>query len=185
MSTFPREVLLESIADDLDTLVRTWAFAAVKVCMSWSPPTDARQRQKHFFTVTAASANTTAPTTPYQISSGAYLIMIGLYVHVLRKRGLGQNRLLASAIIALFVLCTAHCVLVLAAVATRTSLELRLILHLAGGPVPHGRLPLLVPTAGGLSLAANVVYVTAKCVPHVSRGSLLIGTYIALPKCAS
>jgi hypothetical protein len=112
------------------------------------------------------------------------LIMIALYVHVLRKRGLGQNCLLASATIALFVLCTAHCVLVLAAVATRTTLELRLIRHLAGGPVPDGRLQ-LIPTAGGLSLAANVVYVTAKCVPHVSRGSLRIDTCVALPKCAS
>ncbi|KAJ7683734.1 hypothetical protein B0H14DRAFT_2654684 [Mycena olivaceomarginata] len=91
--------------------------------------------------------------------------MIALYVHVLRKRGLGQNRLLASATIALFVLCTAHCVLVLVAIATRTVFELEFFGGFAGGPGVDEALQL-----GALSLVANMVYVTAKCsvdvLPH-------------------
>ncbi|KAF7336423.1 hypothetical protein MSAN_02296300 [Mycena sanguinolenta] len=73
---------------------------------------------------------------------GAYLIMIALYVHVLRKRGLGRSRFLAFATIALFVLCTAHCALVLAVVAKQTTYVLGI----------HGSF-----TAGGLSAAANAV----------------------------
>jgi hypothetical protein len=99
--------------------------------------------------------------------------MIAFYVYVLQKRGLGQHRLLAAATIALFVLCTAHCVLVLAAIVTRSALKLEHIAHLAGALSPKLQ---LILTVGRLSLAANVVYVTAKCVPHVSRGSLLVDT---------
>ncbi|KAF7339201.1 hypothetical protein MVEN_01997500 [Mycena venus] len=91
---------------------------------------------------------------------GAYLVMIALYVHFLRKRGLGQNRLLASATIVLFVLCTAHWVLVLAVIAKRSTLELGLI-GSRGGSLSLDRTQRLGQTLGGLSLAANVVYVTA------------------------
>ncbi|KAJ6491159.1 hypothetical protein C8R45DRAFT_928984 [Mycena sanguinolenta] len=84
--------------------------------------------------------------------------MIALYVHVLRKRGIGQKCFLAFATIALFALCTAHCVLVLAASATMTSKELGLI---RGGISEE---LVLVQTLSGLSVAANVIYVTAKCI---------------------
>ncbi|KAJ7860780.1 hypothetical protein B0H13DRAFT_2282560 [Mycena leptocephala] len=90
---------------------------------------------------------------------GAYLIMFVFYVQVLHKRGLGRNRFLAKATIALFVLCTTHCVLVLAAVAKRSTLDLAVLLLVEGDPVPKGQ-PLM-PILRGLSLAANVVYVTA------------------------
>jgi hypothetical protein len=99
--------------------------------------------------------------------------MIAFYVYVLQKHGLGQHRLLAAATIALFVLCTAHCVLVLAAIVTRSALKLERIAHLAGALSPKLQ---LILTVGRLSLAANIVYVTAKCVPHVSRSSLLVDT---------
>ncbi|KAJ7839216.1 hypothetical protein B0H14DRAFT_2588071 [Mycena olivaceomarginata] len=135
MSTFPPEVIPE-IIDDLDKLVRTWAFAAVR-----------------------------AETFLYGDGGrrSAYLIMIALYVRVLRKRRLGQNRLLASATMVLFVLCTAHCVLVLAVIAMRSTFELGLIRHrdLGGGLRFLERKQRVVQTLGGLSLAANVVYVTA------------------------
>ncbi|KAJ6484927.1 hypothetical protein C8R45DRAFT_1099071 [Mycena sanguinolenta] len=92
---------------------------------------------------------------------GAYLIMIALYVHVLRKRGLGQKRFLAFAIIALFILCTAHCVLVLAAIATTTTV----LADITDGR----RLPLLslLQTGNNLSVAANGVYVTANVLADV------------------
>ncbi|KAF7344693.1 hypothetical protein MVEN_01629600 [Mycena venus] len=80
---------------------------------------------------------------------GAYLIMIALYVHVLRKRGLGQNRLLSSATIALFVLCTAHCFLALAVVATRTTLEVSAIGNFVGGSIPRRRATVKEALPGG------------------------------------
>ncbi|KAJ7195071.1 hypothetical protein GGX14DRAFT_677452 [Mycena pura] len=79
--------------------------------------------------------------------------MMVFYIQVIRERGLARNRLLASATIALFIPCTAHCALVLAAAARAGSLD----------PVIVGqsqvRLRLLEDK---LSQAANIAYVTAK-----------------------
>ncbi|KAJ6474880.1 hypothetical protein C8R45DRAFT_383157 [Mycena sanguinolenta] len=98
---------------------------------------------KEIQSVVNALVRTWACTAAETFLYGIYLIMIAQYVYVLRKRGIGRNRFLAFATIALFVLCTAHCVLVLVDIGTRTPL---LQLH---------------TTVGGVSLAANVVYVTA------------------------
>jgi hypothetical protein len=108
--------------------------------------------------------------------------MFVFYVQVLHKRGLGRNRFLAKATITLFVLCTTHCVLVLAAVAKRSTLDLAVLLLVGGDPVPKGK-PLM-PILRGLSLAANVVYVTAKYVLSFFVVYDLL-THLALPKRAS
>ncbi|KAF7353477.1 hypothetical protein MSAN_01537300 [Mycena sanguinolenta] len=96
---------------------------------------------------------------------GAYLVMMVLYVQVLRERGLGKNRLLPLATIALFVLCTAHCILVLVVVvhATRSAVDTGSLASLAGqDSVPaHGEQLLIPERTTMLSLAANVIYVTA------------------------
>ncbi|KAJ7830708.1 hypothetical protein B0H14DRAFT_3143414 [Mycena olivaceomarginata] len=83
---------------------------------------------------------------------------MAFYVQVIRKRGLGRNRLLASATIALFVLCTAHCVLVLAAVATAGSWGM-VVVGQPTGDLSLDEIQLGLLTYN-LSLAANIVYVT-------------------------
>ncbi|KAF8176385.1 hypothetical protein K438DRAFT_2022602 [Mycena galopus ATCC 62051] len=45
---------------------------------------------------------------------GVYATMFGFYLHVLRKHGVMRNRFLIVARISLFLLCTAHCALLLA-----------------------------------------------------------------------
>ncbi|KAF8180456.1 hypothetical protein K438DRAFT_1976645 [Mycena galopus ATCC 62051] len=90
---------------------------------------------------------------------GAYLILIAFYVNVLRIRGLGQNRLLASATMVLFVLCTAHCALVVAVVAVNSNVSIGIMGEMLGDTSSEALQ--LEPTEDGLSLAANVVYVTA------------------------
>ncbi|KAJ7494144.1 hypothetical protein FB451DRAFT_1388251 [Mycena latifolia] len=45
---------------------------------------------------------------------GVYLIMFGFYLDILRTQGVANHRFLTVAIISLFVLCTAHCTLVIA-----------------------------------------------------------------------
>ncbi|KAJ7919225.1 hypothetical protein B0H13DRAFT_2320641 [Mycena leptocephala] len=148
MSAFPRDALqAPSITSSftpevLNDVVGTWACGA-----------------KHFFTVTAARAAPINGRPLTSVPSGAYLIMFVFYVQVLHKRGLGRNRFLAKATITLFVLCTTHCVLVLATVAKRSTQDLAVLLLVGGDPVPKGK-PLM-PILRGLSLAANVVYVTA------------------------
>lgn len=115
------------------------------------------------------------------VPSGGYLIMFVFYVHVLHKRGLGRNRFLAKATIALFFLCTTHCVLVLAAAAKSSTLDLAVLLLVGGDPVPKGK-PLM-PIRRGLSLAANVVCHCQVCLEFFVVHDLL--THLALPKRAS
>jgi len=45
---------------------------------------------------------------------GVYATLFGFYLHVLRKHGIMRNRFLTVATISLFLLCTAHCALLLA-----------------------------------------------------------------------
>ncbi|KAJ7192782.1 hypothetical protein GGX14DRAFT_546422, partial [Mycena pura] len=86
---------------------------------------------------------------------GAYCIMMAFYVQVIWKRGLARNRLIASATIALFLLCSAHCILVIA-VATADSLGFRqLAIELLDDEIPP-QSPLT-----DLSVAAHTAYVTA------------------------
>jgi len=74
---------------------------------------------------------------------------MAFYVQVIWKRGIARNRLLAFATIALFILCTLHSILVLAAVAT--------LVRSGQGDTEF----LLETPFTGLSVAANLVYSTA------------------------
>ncbi|KAF8193837.1 hypothetical protein K438DRAFT_826050 [Mycena galopus ATCC 62051] len=82
---------------------------------------------------------------------GAYCIMMAFYVQVIWKRGMGRNRLLVFATIALFVLCSLHCILVLVNVATLS--------RLASGSTNDTRS--LEKQLTRLSGAASLVYTTA------------------------
>ncbi|KAJ7910917.1 hypothetical protein B0H13DRAFT_591664 [Mycena leptocephala] len=44
---------------------------------------------------------------------GAYTVMFGFYLNVLRTRGISGNRFIAISTIALFILCTLHCIFLL------------------------------------------------------------------------
>ncbi|KAJ7817371.1 hypothetical protein B0H14DRAFT_2602086 [Mycena olivaceomarginata] len=54
----------------------------------------------------------------------AYFVMFAFYLHLLRTRRLAKHRFLNIATIALFILCTIHCALVLAATILGTRLEM-------------------------------------------------------------
>ncbi|KAJ7822531.1 hypothetical protein B0H14DRAFT_2828346 [Mycena olivaceomarginata] len=78
---------------------------------------------------------------------GVYATMFGFYLHVLRKHGVMRNRFLTAATISLFLLCTAHCALLLA------TTELANLNYDAGDEVYVS-----------LMQALNAIYVTSKCI---------------------
>ncbi|KAJ7196414.1 hypothetical protein GGX14DRAFT_473710, partial [Mycena pura] len=81
---------------------------------------------------------------------GAYFVMMAFYIQVIWKHGLVQKPVLAALTISLFILCTAHCILILAGAA------------LIGSPGRDiGEDVQLANLTANLFVAANVVYVTA------------------------
>ncbi|KAJ6594325.1 hypothetical protein B0H19DRAFT_57961 [Mycena capillaripes] len=54
---------------------------------------------------------------------GAYLVMFGFYLNILRSRGVAKNRGLTFATILLFIFCTAHCALQIATSTLYNQLE--------------------------------------------------------------
>ncbi|KAF8146805.1 hypothetical protein K438DRAFT_1868624 [Mycena galopus ATCC 62051] len=82
---------------------------------------------------------------------GAYFVMFAFYLHVLRTARMVKHNFLAIATIALFILCTIHCALVLAVTVLRTRLEV----HELEGPRT---------SFTTLTLAAEAVYVTANII---------------------
>ncbi|KAJ7191186.1 hypothetical protein GGX14DRAFT_601067 [Mycena pura] len=127
---FHRQLLEEM----LSIVVEIWAWAA-----------------KHFFTVTDAPI-----TTITFFGSGAYFIMMAFYIQIIWKRGLARNRLLASVTISLFIMCTAHCIFILAVAAIEGSPGLWV-----GGHSSDRARARLAFLSADLLVAANIVYVTA------------------------
>jgi hypothetical protein len=89
--------------------------------------------------------------------TGAYFVMFAFYLHLLRTRRLAKHRFLNIATIALFILCTIHCALVLAATILGTRLEM-------GAVFGSER------SFTNVTLAAEAVYITTKCVSGFKRG---------------
>jgi hypothetical protein len=86
-------------------------------------------------------------------STGVYATMFGFYLHVLRKHGVMQYRFLTGATISLFLLCTAHCALLLATTE---------IANVINGSTELSRQSLQIYVS--LNRASNTIYVTSKCV---------------------
>ncbi|KAF7368391.1 hypothetical protein MVEN_00161000 [Mycena venus] len=89
---------------------------------------------------------------------GAYFVMFAFYLHLLRTRRMVKHGFLAIATIALFILCTVHCALVLATaiLSTRIEIEIREGLERPGG-ANSGSFTIL-------ALAAEAVYVTTNVI---------------------
>ncbi|KAF7368399.1 hypothetical protein MVEN_00162000 [Mycena venus] len=89
---------------------------------------------------------------------GAYFVMFAFYLHLLRTRRMVKHGFLAIATIALFILCTVHCALVLATaiLSTRIEVEIREGLERPGG-ANSGSFTIL-------ALAAEAVYVTTNVI---------------------
>ncbi|KAJ7894301.1 hypothetical protein B0H14DRAFT_3854400 [Mycena olivaceomarginata] len=81
------------------------------------------QLQASFSTIGVSSNILTAEVFLY----GAYVVMFGLYLKVLRSRGIAKNRGLTVATILLFIFCTAHCTLQIATSTLYNRLESRSI----------------------------------------------------------
>ncbi|KAJ7252917.1 hypothetical protein C8J57DRAFT_1722675 [Mycena rebaudengoi] len=81
------------------------------------------QLQTSFSAIGVSSNILTAEVFLY----GAYVVMFGLYLNVLRSRGIAKNRGLTVATILLFIFCTAHCILQIATSTLYNRLESRSI----------------------------------------------------------
>ncbi|KAJ7466465.1 hypothetical protein FB451DRAFT_413242 [Mycena latifolia] len=89
---------------------------------------------------------------------GAYLVLFGFYLHVLRTGGMAKHRFLNISTISLFILCTAHCALVLNIPRLRTRLDARI----AAGDVEGS--DKLTAEQSHLVFATNAVYVTSNVI---------------------
>jgi hypothetical protein len=88
--------------------------------------------------------------------SGAYVVIFGFYVNILRTRGFRKQHFLHGATISLFILCTAHCTFLLAS----TEFNNKLDLSVTTSPTLGFTLPMSMFPA--LTAATNIVYVTSK-----------------------
>ncbi|KAF7344005.1 hypothetical protein MVEN_01689900 [Mycena venus] len=86
---------------------------------------------------------------------GVYLVLVAFYLHVLRTRGLRKQRFLMVATMALFILSTIHCALVLATAILGTRKYIDDHINSKESYVPSWR---------GLSLASSGIYVTANVI---------------------
>ncbi|KAJ6606122.1 hypothetical protein DFH09DRAFT_1119346 [Mycena vulgaris] len=89
---------------------------------------------------------------------GAYLVMFGFYLNVLRARGVAKNRSLTVATVLLFVFCTAHCALQI----TTTTLYNRLESTSLGDSKPV--FDRTFKDYSALAIATNAVYVTSNVI---------------------
>ncbi|KAJ7813979.1 hypothetical protein B0H13DRAFT_2382011 [Mycena leptocephala] len=85
---------------------------------------------------------------------GAYAILFGFYLYILRTRGAANRRFLTVATISLFILCTAHCAFVLASVIFDNMALATAIYSPSGGEPLSGH-------SVEWNRAANAVYVTS------------------------
>ncbi|KAJ7910933.1 hypothetical protein B0H13DRAFT_1876254 [Mycena leptocephala] len=97
---------------------------------------------------------------------GAYTVMFGFYLNVLRTRGISGNRFIAISTIALFILCTLHCIfLLLGTVFGNTETD-----HIAAELGVDARFYYYII----FYRAANAVYVTSKASFSVVADSIFI-----------
>ncbi|KAJ7122075.1 hypothetical protein C8R44DRAFT_785611 [Mycena epipterygia] len=87
---------------------------------------------------------------------GAYFVMFGFYLNVLRTRGVAKNRNLTVATVFLFIFCTAHCALQI----TTTTLYNRLVSTSLGDSEPV--FDRTFKDYSALAIATNAVYITSK-----------------------
>ncbi|KAJ7836446.1 hypothetical protein B0H14DRAFT_2589663 [Mycena olivaceomarginata] len=99
----------------------------------------------------------------------AYFVMFAFYLHLLRTRRLAKHRFLNIATIALFILCTIHCALVLAATILGTRLEM-------GAVFGSER------SFTNVTLAAEAVYITTKLTKRVHPSVIADGIFVRLYK---
>ncbi|KAJ7656641.1 hypothetical protein B0H17DRAFT_1213748 [Mycena rosella] len=86
---------------------------------------------------------------------GAYLVMFGFYIHVLRKRQNRKQRFLTATTISLFLLSTAHCALVLAITVVEGKVPSA---ETEGANIRNQRVTTsLVSTASAVYVTSNVV----------------------------
>jgi uncharacterized membrane protein len=92
------------------------------------------------------------------IIQGAYFVMFGFYLNVLRVHGAARNRSLTVATALLFVFCTTHCAL---QIATTTLYNQLVSTSLGDSKAVFDR---TLKHYSALGIATNAVYVTSKCV---------------------
>ncbi|KAJ7716464.1 hypothetical protein B0H16DRAFT_1801443 [Mycena metata] len=89
---------------------------------------------------------------------GAYVVMFGLYLKVLRSGGIAKNRGLTVATILLFILCTAHCALQISTSTLYNQAESRSIGN------SEALFDQTFKDYSSVVIATNAVYVTSKCI---------------------
>ncbi|KAJ7433120.1 hypothetical protein B0H11DRAFT_2259717 [Mycena galericulata] len=99
---------------------------------------------------------------------GAYAVMFGFYIHVIRTRGTFNNRFLTVATIALFILCTAHCALIFAEIIcynTGDMQELWIIGNSYVDPQASSEKAFaLISISTALNRSANIVYIISNVI---------------------
>jgi len=86
---------------------------------------------------------------------GTYMVLFGFYIHILRRRGFSKHRWLHGAIISLFVLCTAHCIFLLASTVLNNNLDVLATISPSSSLLPSGTV-----TFAALNSTTNILYVT-------------------------
>ncbi|KAJ7466483.1 hypothetical protein FB451DRAFT_1485453 [Mycena latifolia] len=89
---------------------------------------------------------------------GAYLVLFGFYLYVLRTGGMAKHRFLNVSTISLFILCTAHCALVLNIPRLRTRLNAGITAGDVEGTAKR------TAEESSLVFATNAVYVTSNVI---------------------
>ncbi|KAJ7840873.1 hypothetical protein B0H13DRAFT_2365986 [Mycena leptocephala] len=112
------------------------------------------QLQTSFSAIGVSSNILTAEVFLY----GAYVIMFGLYLNVLRSRGITKNRGLTVATILLFIFCTADCTLQIATSTLYNRLESRSIGN------SEASFNQTFKDYSSVAIATNAVYVTSNII---------------------
>ncbi|KAJ7464288.1 hypothetical protein B0H11DRAFT_2240685 [Mycena galericulata] len=94
---------------------------------------------------------------------GAYAVIFGFYIHIIRTRGIFNNRFLTVATISLFILCTAHCALLWADIIFYDAMwEADLKSDIVSWE--PSSVPSSVSIYTALNRAANTVYITSNVI---------------------
>ncbi|KAJ7910922.1 hypothetical protein B0H13DRAFT_1876241 [Mycena leptocephala] len=105
---------------------------------------------------------------------GAYAVMFGFYLNVMRTRGISKNRFIAISTIALFILCTIHCIFLFVGTIFSNAHSVDELIS-ASDQTPFFRY-------NTFYRAANAVYVTSKVViiPTISTVAVAVLTNFLL-----
>ncbi|KAJ7464274.1 hypothetical protein B0H11DRAFT_79247 [Mycena galericulata] len=91
---------------------------------------------------------------------GVYAVMFGFYIHVIRTRGMLNNRFLTVATMSLFTLCTIHCALLLADMIFYGRMVQKVLVYVDSS---FDALP-LISIYTTLNRAANTVYIISNVI---------------------